>query len=185
MDISVLSSTFLLTLLLSIGLLFFIRASVKDRTQMMKLVSTQSEELTLEQLQQYFAGRAYQVASINEARNQVTFEGIVRPSLFLAFFLTLLAAIGVLCLALVLSILLPQLTWALMGMVLFAPAAGAFYWRGARRPEKVFLKVDALESSSESVRSIVTVMAHRDEIKELQRSLALVPTEQAINLKML
>ncbi len=177
METSVLSSTLLLTLLLSVGLFFFIRASVKDRTQMVKLRSTQSRDLTLEQLQQYFARRAYQVISVDEAGNQVTFEGVVRPSLFLAFFLTLLAAVGILCLALVLSILLPQLTWALMAAVLLAPIAGAFYWRGARRPEKVLLRVDALESLPEGAQSIVTVTAHRDELKELQRSLALAITE--------
>ena len=43
MDAAVLQSTFLLTLLLSVGLFFFIRASTKDRTEVMRLGSEQDE----------------------------------------------------------------------------------------------------------------------------------------------
>lgn len=173
MDNSVLSSTFLLTLLLLVGLVFFIRASVKDRTQVVKLVSTQPEDSTSQQLMQYFAQRAYRIAAMDDARQQVMFEGLVRPSLFLALFLTGLAAIGGLCLSLVLSILLPQFSSLWLGLVLLSPIAGVFYWRRAARPEKVLLQVEPGQETSIAPQTFVTVTAHRDELAELQRSLPL------------
>ncbi|XTZ11367.1 MAG: cofactor assembly of complex C subunit B, partial [cyanobacterium endosymbiont of Rhopalodia yunnanensis] len=42
MNLPVLSSTFFLTLLLMMGLFFFIRASAKDRTERIKLTSRES-----------------------------------------------------------------------------------------------------------------------------------------------
>jgi Flp pilus assembly protein TadB len=177
MDNSVLSSTLLLTLLMMVGLFFFIRASVKDRTQTIKLKSNQSRESTLEQVQQYFARRAYQIASVDEAAHQVVFEGFVRPSLFLAIFLTLLTAVGLLCLALILAILFPSLGVLLVGLVLLSPAAGVFYWKGAARTEKVLLQVEPVQASNGTSISLLTVVAHRDELAELQRSLPLIPSE--------
>lgn len=169
----VLSSTFFLTLLMAIGLFFFIRASVKDRTQLVTLASDQSEASLVEQLQQYFAQRAYRVTAVNPEQTQVTFEGQVRPSWFLAIFLSLLAAIGILCLVLVLSMLSPTWSAALWFLVLLAPLAGVFYWRGAARPEQVLLTLDSTPTATTAGPSRITVTAHRDEILALQRLLAL------------
>src|SRR6476646_1832913 len=92
MNAAILPSIFVMTLLMVVGLMFFIRASVKDRTQEVQLVAEQAEELLLDRVQQYFDQRAYKVAALDAAQNQVTFQGVVRPSWFLAIFLTLLAA---------------------------------------------------------------------------------------------
>ncbi len=175
MDIPVLSSTFLLTMLLGVGLFFFIRASVKDRTQSIRYGSALSEESLTTQLQQYFAERSYQLQNIEALPEQLVFEGIVRPSLFLAVFLTILAAIGLLCLALVLAIAFPELSGASYGIVLLSPLAGLFYWRKAKRPEKVLLKLesDNDESPQSSFQSFITITAHRDELIELERVLPL------------
>lgn len=186
MNDSAIASTLVLTVLLMIGLFFFIRASTKDRIQQVKLISEQTEESLLNQLRQYFGQRAYHVAAINAATNQVTFEGKVRPSLFLAIFLSLLAAIGVLCLVLVLSMVLPDGAALWLSLLLLSPVAGVFYWRGAGRVEQVSLKVEAIESeqvlsaspnSDRSVRSVIIVRAHRDELAELQRTLSLSASE--------
>lgn len=176
MDTAVLSSTLLLTLLLAVGLFFFIRASTKARIQSVKLVSPQAEASLIAQLQQYFAQRAYQVTGTNVAQNQMTFEGFVRPSLFLAIFLTLLAAIGLLCLALVLSLVLPSFSPIFLAQVLLAPVAGVFYWKKAGRREQVCLKVEPQPGATQP-QSQITVVAHRDELIELQRSLQLSPSE--------
>lgn len=172
MDTTILSSTLLLTLLLSVGLFFFIRASTKDRTQTVTLVSQQPEASLMAQLQQYFQARAYQVSQLDAENHSVTYEGFVRPSIFLAIFLTLLAAVGILCLALVWSILFPSLSQVLFSLVLLSPGAGVFYWKKAARSEQVSLK---LEPSSEQPQqqSQVTIVAHRDELIELARSLKL------------
>ncbi|MBW4648491.1 MAG: cofactor assembly of complex C subunit B [Kastovskya adunca ATA6-11-RM4] len=176
MSTPVLSSTFLLTLLLAIGLFFFIRASVKDRTQQVKLVAATSEDSLLTQLGQYMQARSYKVATVDAEQHQVTFQGIVRPSLFLATLLTVLAICGTLCLSLVLSQLYPAFSNAFLGLVLLAPLAGVYYWKKAERPEQVFLQVEEITNEKTGIQSIVTVTAHRDELLELQRALSLKPS---------
>jgi len=176
MNFAILSSTLLLTLLLSVGLLFFIRASTKDRIQEIKLVSEQGEDSLMEQLQRYLQQRAYRVARVDAEQNQVIFEGFVRPSVFLAIFLTFLAAVGILCLALVWSLLFPSLGDVLFWLVLLSPAAGVFYWKKAARSEQVSLKVEQTKEKPQT-QSSITVTGHRDELIELQRSLQLKPAE--------
>lgn len=173
MNTAILSSTFLLTLLLAVGLFFFIRASVKDRTQQVKLIAQEPEESLVRRLQQYFDNRAYQVATVDAATQQVTFQGFVRPSLMLALFLTVLAAVGILCLSLVLSYLYPTLTSAFLGLVFLAPAAGVFYWKNAGRREQVSLIVEAEPTQGTGTQSLITVTAHRDELRALQQALNL------------
>lgn len=178
MDFATLPSTLFLTVLLSIGLFFFIRASVKDRTQSVRLVSEQPEEVLMPQVRQYFAQRAYRVTSLDKEQNQVVFEGFVRPSRFLAVFLTLLAALGMLCLALVLSMVLPQIGLLSLGLVALAPLAGWFYWQRAGRPEQVALRLQAGgETSPAAQGSLLSVTAHRDELLALQEALSLEPQD--------
>ncbi len=177
MSTPVLSSTFFLTLLLLVGLVFFIRASVKDRTQVAQFVSPLPEESLVGQLRQYFLQRTYVLTDQGNEPNQLAFEGIVRPSIFLAIFLTSLAAIAALCIALVLSILFPALSGLFWGLIAIAPLAGLFYWRKAKRPETVLLKVESAGPKCTPDQRLITVTGHRDEIFELQRTLALVSAE--------
>jgi hypothetical protein len=170
MDTAIVPSTLLLTLLLSVGLFFFIRASTKDRTETALLVSEQDEAALMPQLKQYFSSRSYRVAVVDQAQNQVTFEGFVRPSWFLAVFLTVLAAAGLICLSLVLSMLFPGVGLLSLGLVLLSPVSGIFYWQKAGRLEKVSLKVESTQKE-QHFPSKITVTAHRDELMELQRAL--------------
>lgn len=172
MNASVMPSTFVLTLLMLIGLLFFIRGSVKDRIEVVRLSSEQSEVSLLNQLQAYFTQRAYRIVTTDAAQLQITFEGFVRPSLVLAVFLTLLAAIGLLCLALMLSLLFPDFSNLPLALSLLAPIAGIFYWQRAARPEQVLLQVENANVEAGNA-SVITVTAHRDELAELQRNLPL------------
>lgn len=155
------------------GLFFFIRASVKDRTQQLRFIADPQESI-LDRLQEYFAGRAYQIAAVDRDRSQVTWQGYVQPSKFLAVFLTFLAALGLLCLSLVLSFLFPTLGNFFLLVTLLAPAAGFFYWHKAGRIERVLLQVEP--SSLEGKTSIV-VTAHRDELIQLQQFLPLKSIE--------
>lgn len=166
-------STFLLTLLLLVGLVFFIKASVKDRTEQVTLLAQQEQQVLLPKLEQYFAQRAYQVVATDSVQNQMTFEGFVRPSLFLAIFLTLLAAVGTLCLSLVLSMMFPDIQGIWWALVLFSPVAGVFYWKNAGRPERVSLELESFTSEELQSQSLIKVTAHRDELIELQRILKL------------
>ncbi len=175
----VLSSTLLLTLLLMIGLFFFVKASVKERLQQAKLLSEQPEEPLLNQLQQYFSDRAYRLTTVDPEQEQIIFEGLVRPSAFLATFLTLIVSTSLLCLGLVLATLVPQVWRGFLGLTLLSPLAAVFYWRKAKRPEQVCLRVESLgptldnSSNSSKAQTLLTVTAHRDEIIELQRDLKL------------
>jgi membrane protein implicated in regulation of membrane protease activity len=172
MDTAILPSTLLLTLLLSVGLFFFIRASTKDRTQTAQLISEQDEAALMPKLREYFLARSYRVAAVDREHNQVTFEGFVQPSVFLAVFLTLLAAAGILCLSLVLSLLFPSWSYLFLGMVMLSPLSGFFYWKKAGKLERVSLKLEASQSE-EKTPSKITVIAHRDELIELQKNLNL------------
>jgi hypothetical protein len=174
MDNSVLISTFLLTVLIAIGQLFFIRASVKDRTQVFRLQSTQSEDLLLPQLRQYFTDRAYKVDAVDAAKNAVTLSGRVRPSVFLAIFLSSLAGVGALCIGLVLAMVVPGVPNNIgVAMLVFAPLSGWFYWQKAGRSETVSFALAPHIASDGTSGSLLTVTAHRDEVAQLQESLNL------------
>jgi len=172
-DVPVIASTFLLTLLMMVGLFFFIRASVKDRTKQIQLVPPDSEDILLKKLQQYFEERAYQLTAIDSETKQVTFKGFVRPSRFLTVLLTILAAVGLSCLALILFLLFPDTSNFLWLLLLIAPVAGVFYWRKSGRWEKILLQVISKTGSP----NLVSVTAHRDELIQLQENLSLQVVE--------
>ncbi len=170
MDTAILPSTLLLTLLMSVGLFFFIRASTKDRTEIAQLVSQLPEASLMPQLKEYFRARSYRVAALDPQKNKVTMTGFVKPSWFLAIFLTILAAIGFTSLSLVLSLLFSIKSPLLYGIVLLSPLSGIFYWNKAGRIENVSLTV---EDTNSEQNSIITVIAHRDEIISLEEALQL------------
>lgn len=169
----VLPSTFLLTLLLMVGLFFFIRASVKDRTEELQWLSTQPEEAVLKQVEAYLTNRSYRLMALDKELEQVTFEGTVRPSVVLAVFLTVLMLTATLCLSLVLSILFPTVGLGFTVLTLISPLAGWFYWQRAQRPEQVRLKVESVASSTADAdtQTLLTVIAHRDEITAMRPTL--------------
>ena len=162
-----------------IGLVFFIRASTKDRIEMMRFGAKQPAEVLEPALMRYFQSRAFQPA--NEANGlkptiqaetpeATTLVGMVSPSVFLAVFLSLLAAVGLACLGLILATLFP--TWGkfLLGLVLLSPLAGVFYWRKSSRPETVVFRVDS--EADQGFLSKLTIKGHRDEIADLQNAFA-------------
>ena len=169
----VLPSVFLITLLLMVGLFFFIRASVKDRTEELQWLSTQPEEAVLKQLETHLTNRAYRLAALDKDLNLVTFEGIVRPSVLLACFLTTLMLTATLCLSLVLSILFPSIGLGFTLLTLISPVAGWFYWQRAQRPEQVQLKVESVANATADAqtKTRLTVIAHRDEITAMRPTL--------------
>ncbi|ABG52946.1 conserved hypothetical protein [Trichodesmium erythraeum IMS101] len=173
MNNTALISSFILTFLSSIGLIFFIKASVKPRTKNLKLIAEQEADLLLKQLKEYFSDRAYRIIDVNAANNQLTFEGIVRPSWFLAFFLTLLAALGALCFGLAISMLVPESSKYLLWLVLVSPLAGIFYWQKSKRPEKVELKLEGILTEGSQTKSLLSITGHRDELAALQTALSL------------
>ncbi len=163
-------STSVLTTLMMIGLPFFIRASVKDRTQQIQLPTSEAEETFLPKLQEYFASRAYRVVDLDEEKNQVTFEGFVQPSVFLAIFLSFVAAVGLFCLILILCFFYSDYSSFFWFLLLLSPLAGIFYWKKAGRLEQVLLSVEPNMGLAE-YSNIIKLTGHRDELKQLQETL--------------
>ncbi len=161
-------STLLLTILLMIGLFFFIRGSIKDRTEIVTLACQDTEDNILSYLRNYFQTRSYKVTAIDGETNKVSLEGLVSPSIFLAVFLSFLAGCGLFCFALVLSMLFSTESNLFLGLLILAPLAGFFYWKGAGRVEKVVFRLDS--NTQESADTIITIQAHRDELIQLQNT---------------
>jgi Tfp pilus assembly protein PilN len=65
MDTLVLNSTLLLTVLLLVGLFFFVKASTKERQQQARFITDEAEASLSQQLQQYFTKRAYRVINLD------------------------------------------------------------------------------------------------------------------------
>jgi hypothetical protein len=164
-------STLFLTLLMMVGLFFFIRASTKDRTETLMVKRPGGPTATLQELVEHFEARAYVVNPTDSNRQQMVLRGTVRPSVFLAVFLTTLAAIGLVCLALVLASLFPRVGLIWLSLTLFAPVAGGYYWRRARREEQVTVRMQPEDSAESEEYSVATVTAHRDELIALQQAL--------------
>ncbi|MFQ4139572.1 cofactor assembly of complex C subunit B [Nodosilinea sp. PGN35] len=168
-------STLFLTLLMMVGLVFFIRASTKDRTETLTLSRPSDPLVLLQDLTTYFEARSYAVIAAEAEPRRITLRGRLRPSVFLAGFLTLLAAVGALCFALVLTNLWPDYGFIFLGLLSLAPVAGWFYWRGADRDEEISLEVRphaGASDGSETAAAKVTVTAHRDELIALEQALS-------------
>lgn len=173
MDFPALGSTLLFTIFSLIGLVFFIRSSVKDRTQKIRAWVDNPEAGILDEVKTYFNRRAYRVAAVDPNQQTITFEGNVQASPFLAVFLSLLAALGLLCFALVLSILLPKGGFIYFFLLWLAPLAGVFYWRKAQRVEVIHLEVGDADQGDRPGQYPLTITAHRDELRQLQAAIAL------------
>ena len=95
-------STLFLTILLFYGLVSFLRGSIRDRTtDALFAVGNLTDDHLLKQVRDHFQQRAYKVVEIDPERDVANLSGQVKPSLFLAIFLTILAAVGLICLGVV------------------------------------------------------------------------------------
>jgi Cofactor assembly of complex C subunit B len=177
---TVLTSTFILSILISIGLFFFIRASTKPRIEQMNLETNESEAVLIPKLQAYFTDRAYKITAVDRDTDIITFEGFVSPSVFLAVLLTSLAAIGAMCLALVLSMQFPDVGNVFLVLLIAAPLAGWFYWQGSARVEQIRLKV---ETVGDSAPTKIKISGHRDELAIFQSTLQLSTIEEQLPAK--
>jgi uncharacterized membrane protein YphA (DoxX/SURF4 family) len=152
-------STLFLTLLLLVGLVFFLRGSTKDRTTIMELPD---QNLT-PKIRDYLLSLGYRVQNLDPDRDVVTLTGQVRASVGLAILLSLLATIGLGCLSLVLSLLFPEWGNGVYLLVGGAPIAGAFYWRGAQKTEEI--KITARDGQ-------LVIQGHRDALRNIENRLS-------------
>ena len=162
-------STLLLTLLLAVGLVFFLRAASKDRTTVVEVQSPKPALEVLEGLSQWLTERGWVAQGGDPSQQLLRFRGQVSSSLPLALLLSALGALGAGCLGLVIRQLLPQLGWWPLLLALAGPGAGALYSRRAARAEIVELRLIA---GAEGGISSLKLRAHRDELIALELALA-------------
>ncbi len=161
-------STLLLTVLLAIGLMFFLRAASKDRTTVVDVHSPRPPLEVLEGLTQWLQARGWTRQGGDADRKVLRFRGQVSASRPLAVLLSLLAAIGGSCFGLVLRQLIPELHWWPLLMINLGPVAGWFYTRRAARSEELELQLLETEHSEGSA---LRLRAHRDELIAIELDL--------------
>ena len=163
-----LASTLLLTLLLAVGLVFFLRAASKDRTTVVEVRSSRPPLEVLPAMTEWLQGRGWIAEESNPERRLLRFRGQVQASGGLALLLSLLGAVGAGSLGLVIRQLLPVLGWWPLLLVGLGPLAGLIYRRRAERPETVELR---LISHDLATGSALRLRAHRDELIALEQEI--------------
>ncbi|MEI7666736.1 MAG: cofactor assembly of complex C subunit B [Synechococcaceae cyanobacterium ELA263] len=167
---SPLASTLLLTLLMAIGLVFFLRAASKDRTTVVEVHSPRPPLEVLNGLTDWLSARGWLSEGGDAQRQLLRYRGQVEASLPLALLLSLLGSIGAACLGLVLCQLLPQLGWWPLLLTLMGPAAGLIYRRRAARAEVLELRL-MNEANQTDSGSTLRLRAHRDELIAMELEL--------------
>ena len=164
------SSILLLTILLAIGLIFFLRAASKDRTTVIDVCSPLPPIEVLNGVTIWLEQRGWRSDGGDVDRKVLKFNGNVSSSSALAVFLSILGGLGASCLGLVLSQLFPGLGyWPLLLAIFGAPLAGFVYSKKSSRVESVEVK---LLSTNESSMSILRLRAHRDELIAMELDLS-------------
>ena len=160
------SSTLLLTLLLAIGLGFFLRAASKDRTTVVEVHSPRPPLEVLDGLTAWLTARGWSTEGGDPDRQLLRFRGTVSSSPALAVLLSLLGGVGAACLGLVLRQLWPLLGWWPLLLALLGPGAGLLYRRRSERAE--ILELRLLERTAPMGGSSLRLRAHRDELIALE-----------------
>jgi hypothetical protein len=168
-----LASTLLLTLLMAVGLVFFLRAASKDRTTVVEVHSPRPALEVLEGLSGWLTERGWRTETGDPAINLLRFRGEVGASTPLALLLSLLGSVGAACLGLVIRQVLPQLGWWPLLLALLGPAAGLIYRRRAERAETFELRLIEADTNQGST---LRLRAHRDELIAIETELG--PTLQ-------
>ena len=164
------SSTLFLTILLAIGLGFFLRAASKDRTTIVDIQSPLPPLEVLKGLSFWLEQRGWTKSGGNVEEKLLIFNGNVASSAFLVIFLSCLGGLGSACLGLVLIQLYPSLSWwPLLLAAIGAPLAGVIYRIKSNREESLEVK---LLSSDLSNSSVLRIKAHRDELIAIQLELS-------------
>ena len=167
---SAFSSTLFLTILLAVGLVFFLRAASKDRTTVVDVHSPLPPLEVLNGMSFWLEERGWKKNGGNVDEKLLIFNGSVASSDFLVVFLSFLGGLGSASLGLVLKQLYPFLSWwPLLLAVIGAPLAGIIYRKKSHREESLELKLLSSEISNES---ILRIKAHRDELIAIQLELS-------------
>ena len=166
-----LNSTLLLTILLSIGLFFFLRASSKDRTTVIEITSSQKPLKVLNVIYEWLNLRGWKQSGGDFDQRTLIFKGQVMSSKFLAIFLSILGFLGSCALGLVIIQIYPNLGWwpILLGFI-GGPLSGIIYNSKSSREEKFELRL--INNNDNSDNTLMRLRAHRDELISLENELS-------------
>ena len=164
-----LRSTLLLTILLAIGLIFFLKASSKDRTTIIDISSSKKPIEVLNEVCNWLRSRGWQQINVNSEKKILTFKGQVISSKSLAIFLSVLGFLGSCSLGLVFIQIYPFLNWwpILLGLV-GGPISGFVYFKNSQREEIFEFK---LLNENERQTTQLRLSAHRDELIAFENDL--------------
>ena len=165
------NSTLLLTILLAIGLFFFLRASSKDRTTVVEITSSQKPVEVLNVMYEWLNLRGWKQTGGDFDQKILTFKGQVVSSKLLAIFLGLLGGFGSCALGLVIIQLYPTLRWwpILLGLI-GGPLSGMIYLKKSAREEKFELRL--ISNGDNEEMTSMRLRAHRDELISLENELS-------------
>ena len=165
-----LNSTLVLTILLAIGLFFFLRASSKDRTTVVEISSSQQPVKVLNDLYEWLKLRGWKQIGGDFEQRILIFKGQVVSSRILAIFLGILGGFGSCALGLVIIQIYPVFGWwpILLGLI-GGPLSGIVYFKKSAREEKFELRLINKADDQES--TFMRLRAHRDELISLENEL--------------
>ena len=165
-----LDSTLFLTILLGIGLFFFLRASSKDRTTVVEITSSQKPLEVLNVMCEWLNLRGWKQTGGDFDQRILIFKGQVVSSKLLAIFLSLLGGFGSCALGLVIIQIYPNLGWwpILFGLI-GGPLSGMIYLKKSAREEKFELRLINKDNNTEL--TAIRLRAHRDELISLENEL--------------
>tara|TARA_Y100000589_G_C27181559_1_gene641011 strand:- start:234 stop:791 length:558 start_codon:yes stop_codon:yes gene_type:complete len=157
-----LRSTLFLTILLIIGLFFFLKASSKDRTVIIEISSYKKPLEVLSQVCNWLKLRGWKQTGGDSEKKILTFKGQVVSSKLLAAFLALLGGLGSCCLGLVITQIFPILSWwpILLGLI-GGPLTAIIYSERSQREEIFEFR---LLSEGDIEPTQLRLKAHRDEL---------------------
>lgn len=115
----------------------------------------------------YFLSQNYQISE--NKGSAVTFKGVVGKSKSQAFFLTFCTFMGLISLALVLSIQFQEIGEKWFYITLASPYAGLFYWQRAAREDTVTVSLETPDDTEE-VTNIVAV-GNKEELERMATTL--------------
>ena len=166
-----LNSTLILTILLAIGLFFFLRASSKDRTTVVEITSSQKPVEVLNVMCEWLNLRGWKQIGGDFDQRILIFQGQVVSSKLLAIFLGILGGFGSCALGLVIIQIYPILGWwpILLGFI-GGPASGIVYLRKSAREEKFELRLISKDENEKM--TLMRLRAHRDELISLENELS-------------
>ena len=166
-----LNSTLILTILLAIGLFFFLRASSKDRTTVVEITSSQKPVEVLNVMCEWLNLRGWKQIGGDFDQRILIFQGQVVSSKLLAIFLGILGGFGSCALGLVIIQIYPILGWwpILLGLI-GGPASGIVYFRKSAREEKFELRLISKDENEKM--TLMRLRAHRDELISLENELS-------------